>query len=92
MRDLVRKANRVLVLDGCGMACGTRLTKGAFPDLEPEVVFTDKLFEYDQDLFGVDEMSDSQISANARKVAEQVLKNKASEQGLDVTCKLSVFL
>ncbi len=74
MRDLVQRANRVLILDGCGMACGTRLTRGAFPDLEPEVVFTDKLFEYDQDLFGVDEMSDSQISANASKVAEQVVE------------------
>jgi uncharacterized metal-binding protein len=74
MRDLVQKADRVLVLDGCGMACGTRLTKGAFQDLEPEVICTDKLFEYDQDLFGVDEMPDSQISANARKVAEQVVQ------------------
>ena len=54
------------------MACATRLTKGAFPDLVPEVVFTDRLFEYDQVLFGVDEMPDSQISANARKVAERV--------------------
>ena len=73
MRDLVQRANRVLVLDGCGMACATRLTKGAFPDLEPQTVFTDRLFEYDQDLFGVDEVPDSQISANAGKVAEQVV-------------------
>jgi uncharacterized metal-binding protein len=73
MRDLVQRANRVLVLDGCGMACATRLTKGAFPDLVPQVVFTDRLFEYDQDLFGVDEVPDSQISANAGKVAEQVV-------------------
>jgi hypothetical protein len=72
MRDLVQRANRVLVLDGCGMACGTRLVKGAFPNLEPVVVFTNELFECDQDLFGVDEMPDSQISANAGKVAEQV--------------------
>jgi hypothetical protein len=48
------------------------LTEGAFPGLEPEVVLTDQLFEYDQDLFGVDKMSDSQISPDARKVAEQV--------------------
>ncbi len=74
MRDLVQRANRVLVLDGCGMACATRLTKGAFPDLEPETVFTDRLFEYDQNLFGVDEMPDSQISANAGKVAEQIVR------------------
>jgi len=73
MRDLVRRADRVLVLDGCGMACATRLTKGAFPDLSPQVVFTDKLFEYDQNLFGVDEMADAEISANANKVAAHVV-------------------
>ena len=74
MRDLVRRANRVIVLDGCAMACATRLTKGAFPDLEAQVVFTDRLFEYDPDLFGVDEMPDSQINANAGKVATQVVE------------------
>ncbi len=74
MRDLVQRADRVLILDGCGMACATRLTKGAFPDLKPHVVFTDKLFEYDQNLFGVNEMPDAEISANARKVADQVVE------------------
>lgn len=74
MRDLVKSAERVLILDGCGMACGTRLAKAAFPDLKPDVVFTDRLFEYDQDLFGVNEMDDAQINANARKVADQVVE------------------
>ena len=74
MRDLVQRAERVLILDGCGMACATRLTRGAFPDLKPQVVFTDKLLEYDQSLFGVNEMDDAEISANARKVADQVVE------------------
>jgi uncharacterized metal-binding protein len=74
MRDLVQRADRMLVLDGCGMACATRITKGASPDLSPEVVFTDKLFEYDQDLFGVDEMPDAEIKANAQKVAAQIVE------------------
>jgi uncharacterized metal-binding protein len=74
MRDLVASANRVLILDGCGMACATRLTRGAFPDLEPKVVFTNQLYECDPNLFGVDEMVDSQISANARKAAEQIVE------------------
>lgn len=74
MRDLVKRAERVLILDGCGMACGTRLAKAAFPDLNPEVVFTDRLFEYDQDLFGVNEMDDAQVNANARKVADKVVE------------------
>ncbi len=72
MKDLVQRADRVLVLDGCGMACGTRLTKGAFPNLEPEVVYTNQLYECDQEIFGVDEMPDSQINENAKKVAAQI--------------------
>ena len=74
MRDLVQRADHVLVLDGCGMACGTRIARGAFPDLSPEVAFTDKLFEYDQNLFGVDETDDSEINANANGVAQQVIE------------------
>jgi len=73
MRDLVQRANRVLLLDGCGMACGTRLTKGAFPDLKPQVVFANQLYECDQDLFGVDELPDPKINDNAGKVAAQVV-------------------
>ncbi len=73
MRDLVEKADRVLVLDGCGMACGARLTKGAFPDLKPEVVFANQLYECDPEIFGVDEMPDPQINDNAAKVAAQVV-------------------
>lgn len=74
MRDLVQRADRVLVLDGCGMACGARLVKGAFPDLKPEVVFADQMFEYDPGLFGVDETPDAEINANAQKVAAQVVE------------------
>jgi uncharacterized metal-binding protein len=73
MKDLVQRAKRVLILDGCGMACATRLTRGALPYIEPEVVFTDKLFKYDQNLFGVDEMTDAEINANARQVAAWVV-------------------
>ena len=75
MRSLVERAERVLVLDGCGMACGTRLTKGAFPNLTPVVVFTDRLFEYDPNLFGVDEMPEAEINANANKVATKIVKD-----------------
>ncbi len=72
MRDLVARADRVLVLDGCPMACGTRIAKGAFPDLKPEVVFTNKLFELDSNLFGVDEMPETEINTNALEVATNI--------------------
>jgi hypothetical protein len=79
MRTLVEQANRVLVLDGCGMACGTRLNEGAFPNLKPEVVFTDRLFEYDPDLFGVDEMPEAEINSNAHKVATRIINEHFSK-------------
>ncbi|MEJ2366182.1 MAG: putative zinc-binding protein [Deltaproteobacteria bacterium] len=69
MRDLVQRANRVLILDGCGMACCTRLIKAAFPDLKPETVFTDKMSAYNDNPFGIDEVPESEIIANAQNVA-----------------------
>lgn len=73
MRDLVERADRVLILDGCGMACATRLTRAAFPGLKPRVVFADKLSEYGQDVFGVNEVPETEINANARKVASHIM-------------------
>jgi uncharacterized metal-binding protein len=74
MRTLVEKADRVLIVDGCPMACGTRIVKGAFPDLKPEVVFSDKLFELDSNLFGVDEMPEADINVNAHEVATKIVR------------------
>ncbi len=72
MRDLVEQADQVLILDGCGLACGTRLFKGAFPEKKPTVVFTDGLVEFNRELFGVDEMPEDEIKDYARTAAEVI--------------------
>jgi uncharacterized metal-binding protein len=69
MRDLVAWADRVLILDGCGMACCSRLTRAAFPELNPEVVFTDKMSTYAGNAFGIDEVPETEILANAQNIA-----------------------
>ncbi|MDD2902489.1 MAG: putative zinc-binding protein [Syntrophales bacterium] len=69
MRDLIKRAPKVLILDGCGMACCYRLTKAAFPELKPEVVFTDKMSNYAGNPFGIDEVPEAEISANAQSIA-----------------------
>src|SRR5512136_2807456 len=56
MRELVERAETVLLLDGCSLACGARLLKGAFPEIQPAVTFTDRLFELDRPAFSVDEV------------------------------------
>ena len=72
MRDLIKQAPRVLILDGCGMACSSRLTKAAFPELKPEVVFTNKMSTYNGDPFGIDEVPEAEINANAQNIAAAV--------------------
>jgi uncharacterized metal-binding protein len=76
MRGLVERAEKVLVLDGCGMACGTRLFKGAYPDRHPTVAFTDSMFEFDRTLFGVNEMTEAEIQTHAGNVAVLVVAEK----------------
>jgi hypothetical protein len=76
MRDLVERADEILMLDGCGMACGTRLLKGAFPDRRPTVVFTNGMFECDTSLFSVNEMPDAEIRQHAGTVAGRVVAEK----------------
>ncbi len=76
MRELVERADHILLLDGCSLACGTRLLKGAFPDSKPDVAFTDQLFELNQPAFSVDEVTDDEIKTYARTVAEKVIAEK----------------
>jgi uncharacterized metal-binding protein len=78
MRALVKHARQVLMLDGCAMACGERLLRGAMPDVQPTVVVTDQLFEFDRSSFSLEEMSEADVAAHARTVAGRVLERLGS--------------
>ncbi len=79
MRDLVERADKVLLLDGCGLACGTRLLKGAMPEVKPVVAITNQLFDEDSVPFGVEEVPEEEIKGYARTVAEKVLAKHDSK-------------
>ncbi|MDD1724027.1 MAG: putative zinc-binding protein [Methanospirillum sp.] len=71
-RSLVRRAEKCLAIEGCFVSCATRMMQGVLPDLIPEVILADTL--YDEPLpFGIDEVSDETFSAYARQVAEEVV-------------------
>ncbi len=71
-RALVRNANRVVAIEGCYLECATRMMKGVIPELEPEVIVADGLYEFDRNLFGIDEMPEAELSAHAREVAKTI--------------------
>lgn len=71
-RNLVRNGKRLIALEGCFVNCSSRMMKGVIPDIEPEVVIADQLYEFDRKLFGIEEMSPEQIQAHARTVAQKI--------------------
>ncbi len=78
MKDLVQHAQKALQIDGCGMACGTRLLQGAMPDIKPVTVFTDQLYEFDRNKFSLGDMSDTEMQQHARTVAERIVAKHLS--------------
>lgn len=71
-RNLVRRSNKSLAIEGCFVSCATRMMQGVLPDFNPEVILADTL--YDECLpFGIDEVSDEKFSEYANTVAEKVV-------------------
>ncbi len=72
-RHLVRRAKRVIVLEGCFINCSSRMMKGVISELEPEVIVADKLYDFDRSLFGIDEMSEEEIKTHSQDVAKKIV-------------------
>lgn len=71
-RGLVRNAPRLIALEGCPVNCASRMMAGVIEGLEPEIVRTDRLCDFDRTLFGIDEMPPEEIQALARTVAQKI--------------------
>jgi hypothetical protein len=61
-RNLVRRANRTIAIEGCFISCSSRMMKGVLPGLRPEIVQADMLYEASLP-FGVDEVSEEELRA-----------------------------
>ena len=71
-RALVANAERVVAFEGCYVNCASWMMKGVVTKLAPEVIAVDRLYDFDRNLFGLDEMPSEEIEAHARTVAEKV--------------------
>ncbi len=71
-RNLVRRANKTIAIEGCFISCSSRMMKGVLPDLCPEIVQADTLYETSLP-FGIDEVSEEELRECARTVAETVV-------------------
>jgi uncharacterized metal-binding protein len=73
-RNLVRKAPKVVAIEGCFINCSSRTMKSVISELEPEVIVADKLYDFDRSLFGIDEMSEDEIKIHSQEVAKKIVE------------------
>ncbi len=71
-RALARNATRVVAVEGCLIECASRMMRGVIPELQPDVVIADRLYDFDRSLFGIDQMPEAEISAHAQEVARAI--------------------
>lgn len=72
-RALARNAKRIVAIEGCFIECASRMMNGVVPELKPEVVIADGLYDFDRKLFGINEMPESELNAHSREVATAVV-------------------
>src|SRR6266542_132518 len=68
-RALARHASKLVAIEGCFIECATRMMRAVVPDGTPQVVIADRHCEFDHSLFGINQMSETEIKQHAREVA-----------------------
>ncbi len=72
-RNLIRRANKTIAIEGCFISCSSRMMKGVLPNFQPEIVQADTLYESFLP-FGIDEVSEEELKECANIVAQTVTK------------------
>ena len=52
-----------------------KIMKGVISDLNPEIIIADELYDFDTNLFGINEMPEEEIKQHALEVAKKVADN-----------------
>lgn len=73
-RSLVRNAKRVIAVEGCFVNCASRMMTGVVSEIKPEVVIADQLYDFNRQLFGIDEMPYDEIQVHAKTVAKRLVE------------------
>jgi uncharacterized metal-binding protein len=73
-RNLVRRAEKVIAIEGCFIHCAARMMEGVIPDLKQVIVQADQIYNIDLP-FGIDEVPDEMFTVYSYNVAEQVVSD-----------------
>ena len=79
-RNLVKRADKVIAIEGCFISCSSRMMKGVLPGLIPVIVQADMLYDTENDAFGIDEFPEEELKEHAREVAETVVREHLNNE------------
>lgn len=71
-RNLVKNAEKIIALEGCFIQCASRMMAGVVNNFTPEVIIADTLYDFDWNLFAINEMPEKEIKAHAEMVARTI--------------------
>ncbi len=73
-RNLVRNASKVVALEGCFIDCSSRMMKGVLEGLELDVIRVDTLYDFDRNLFAINDLPEEKIKELAKVAANKILE------------------
>ncbi len=72
-RELVRRANRVLAIEGCHIDCASRMMLGVLPELDAQVIRANEFYRHSLP-FGIEEVSEELLAELANTAAGQIVE------------------
>ena len=74
-RNLARKAQKVVAIEGCPIACASRMMQAVVPEMTPEVLMIPKLTSFDPGLFSIRDMPEEERKVKAFQAAKTIAKS-----------------
>ena len=71
-RNMVRSAKRVIALEGCPIECASRMMKGVIPDFNPEIVLVDKFYNFNKNLFAINDATEEELIKYSEEAAANI--------------------
>ena len=72
MIDLLKRAPKVIAVEGCPLHCGTEIIKRRIPDFQPSIITTSELYTYDKKYFEIFDMPREEIEEHSNAVAKEI--------------------
>jgi uncharacterized metal-binding protein len=72
-RSLVKKAKRVIVLEGCYIECASRMLNGVINNLKQEIIIVDKYYNFDKSLFAINQVTEEEFNQFTNEATIKIL-------------------